>query len=472
MRLLLGLCVLATWPALAMAQPVFDNPVANAAHYLAGRGAPQPASLRFRYRETRTEQPGASRTADLTIEVAPDWALVHHDQVVQLYDFRLNRHFSMKGETFTTGNGAAEVVFRVMERQNRSLVQQIVNAARSDLTACEIDNEFGLRLQPGPAPPTFHNRGERTVVRCGDREVAAYELSSGPQPLAAFWPVMFSRMTSNPETHQRIRATGRAPAVLEVSFGLERRAAWTLLDVERVSIAYPLQASMQNTTADRFDELLGAGGAKVVRDAVAGPAPTVQAWDRHVQTIVQNEGVAAAAMLLLPSENMFPGLLSQCSRGGAHALCPVLGALRSMPDPAPMALFEIATAEQAGNKNAAIAAMKRAQASPLRDHPALGASFALALLKFGKADRERAAAEGLPTDERALQAKAAMALPYNAAYWTDIGDRYGMAYDWWTATLFYDLASAVQTTEIGPMQEKRRVITQIQNDFPDARLPQ
>lgn len=140
-----------------------------------------------------------------------------------------------------------------------------------------------------------------------------------------------------------------------------------------------------------------------------------------------------------------------------------------------MAMFEIGAAEQRGDTAAAIAAMRRAQRSPLRDHPALGAAFALAILRFDANTRAQAESADLPMDVAALQNRALLAFPYNPAYWTDVGDRYGSGYDWPSAFQFYDVAFSLPMPEAitnnTAMVAHRTQIGRIRTDFPDAFLP-
>ncbi|MEQ1783952.1 MAG: hypothetical protein ABMA14_21550, partial [Hyphomonadaceae bacterium] len=113
--------------------------------------------------------------------------------------------------------------------------------------------------------------------------------------------------------------------------------------------------------------------------------------------------------------------------------------------------------------------------SPQRDNPAAGASFALALPKFSKADIEKAKAAGLSTDVVSLQANALKSLPYNPAYWTDAGDTHVPDYNWGSVTLLYDVAFALPMPSAvasnGVLIAKRQLFEKIRKDFPDAFLP-
>ncbi|QGZ93499.1 hypothetical protein [Terricaulis silvestris] len=491
MKLLTGFVAIVVWlaPCAASAQ-LFADPFADAAAYRQmRREAPADATYRVRYEVTRIEPNQAPAVSEVTIDVAADWSLTREGDQVFLRDFQLNRTFILRGDSFVSTNSLADIVFRVMERQNRTYLQRIASAAGVQLADdCDADTELGVTMPSasGASATEFGQSGSAVEMRCGGRAVGRFRASDGAAPPAAFWPTMFTVMTTHPALHRRIRETGRAPAQLETSFryapDAERRRSWRLVAVETVATRYPLSAALRNTTSEVLDREFAAGIGQVGIDAVAGRAqggaPTLQSWGDHLNDVARRDGQAAAAMLLLPTYNMFPELEGTC-QGAAqvHPLCPLNNNLRAIAsaDPAPMSVLEIGMAEQQRNNAAVIAAMRRAQASPNRDHPALNASFALALLRFDEVALTEARAASLPTDVDALQAAALRALPYNPAYWTDVGDRYGGAYDYATAFVFYDVAyslpmpSAVARNRV--LVSKREVMQRIRRDFPDATLP-
>jgi|CXWL01.1.fsa_nt_gi hypothetical protein len=375
-----------------------------------------------------------------------------------------------------------------MERQNRSYLQQVVAGlgVRAEMPDdCDAESELGLAI-PGTTAPTTSLRERRGGVRlmCANREIGGFVLGEGSPPPEAFWPTLFQEMTVHPSLHQRVRESGRAPTRLDIAFRVSPEAvttrSWRLIAIETAILAYPLNDSMQNTTAETLDQLLGPGIAQTAADAVAGRAlggpPSLQSWGEHLRAVTRSDGPAAAAMLLMPTFNMFPELAGACSTPQFHPACEISRNLRTIAqdDHAPLALIEIGMAEQQGNATAAIAAMQRAQSSRNRDHPALGASFALALLKFSDDYLAQARAANLPTDVAALQARALAALPYNPAYWTDVGDRYAVNYEWHSAFLFYDVAfslpmpSAVERSEV--LAARRTNFERIRRDFPNATL--
>jgi hypothetical protein len=376
--LALALCIPATPSA---AQPLFGNPVADAAAYRAQRGELGEARYRVRYEFTRIERGGALQVSELTIDAASDWALVREGERLTLHDFRLNRVFTLTGDSFTTTNGLAFLTFRVMERQNRSYLQRVLAAAgaQGELSdACDAESELGLAI-PGAADAgvtDFREQRGAITLRCAGRDIGGFTPGDGAAAPAAFWATMHAEMLTHPALHRRVRETGRAPALMEVSYrggtgGLSQRR-WRLIAVESVSVPYPLDAALANATAATLDEIVAPGAGQIALDAIAGRfdggAPTLQSWDQRLGEIARRDGDAAASMLLLPAVNMFPEL--NCSGAASPNICRLMRGLRGLSDPAPWAVIEIGMGEQERNIPAAIAAMQRAQESPHRDHPA------------------------------------------------------------------------------------------------------
>jgi hypothetical protein len=349
---------------------------------------------------------------------------------------------------------------------------------------CDASAELGVTLPGGPAGEiSFREESGASVLICGGRELGRYARGKPPAPPAAFWPTMFAEMTTHPALYARVHQNGAPPAELETTFrtgtGWVVRQSWRLIRADSASTSYPLTDGMRNVTADGLDKLVAPGAARLTLDAMAGRAlggaPTAKSWGEHLEAVSKADGRAAAAMLLLPTANMFPDL-PPCRSEPDQPYCRLAADLNDIEktDPTPGALLEIGMAEQKNDLAGAIAAMQRAQRSPLKDHPALGASFALAAMRFDDKLLAQARAAGLPTGVRALQTRAVMALPYNPAYWTDIGDRYGGDYEWGQAFLFYDIAALLPmpgAVAKGVPASKRATFERVRRDFPDGFLP-
>jgi len=468
----------------AGAQPLFANPLDSAAGYRAARGDAPAATHRFRYEVTVTETGKAPVVSEAVFDIAPDWALYAKDGTAVLQDFRLNRQFELHDDSFTTLNGMASLVFRVMERQNRTYLGSVLSAVGADdmMSDCGSDAELGLSL-PGAKSTSkvavTNGADGAVIVTCDGREAGRFTAGSGAAP-AALWPTLFNMTVMHPTLFKRVRESGAPPqsfATVTAMGDTTRATSYRLIAAEAGAVAYPLTDAMRNTTAAKFEELIGPGGAQLAIDAVAGTAqggpPTLQSWGETLGGLMQTDP-AAAGMLMLPSFNMFPEL--QCG-AQQHPICALARGLNAMKatEPAPMALMEMSMAEQPGNADVAIKAMQTIMSSRHRDSPAAAGSFALVLMTFRRADIDKVKAAGLPTDIKALQAKALMALPYNVAYWTDAGDPLGQSYRWAEATLFYDVAHALPMPNAvksnGALIGKRDVFANIRRDFPDAFLP-
>lgn len=471
-------------PLPAAAQTLFVNPFADAATYRGQRGATSDAQYRVRYEVTRVTRGGAPAVTELTLDVADNWALAREGDVTRLYDFQLNRVFTLNADSFTSMNALGPLVFRLMERQNRTYLGRIVAAAGAQNQlpdACDAESELAVIIPSATDTPSTEWRERRGVftLRCAGREIGGFTAGDGAAPPAAFWPVMFAEMSTHPALHRRVRESGLAPAQMNISFrdggNAQSQRAWRLTGAETVATPYPLTASLRNATADAMDQLapgVGSAGAEAVAGRHLGGVPTLQSWDAHLREISRRDGEAAAAMLVGNTFNMFPEL--QCARPEVHTACDLIFKARRMPDPGPWATIEISVAEQRSDNAGAIAAMTRAQNSQFRDHPALGAAFALAILKFDANAIEQARAANLPLDIAALQNRALAAFPYNPGYWTDAGDRYARNYEWPIAFMFYDVAYALPLASVpnNPiLVAKRAGMEQIRRDFSDAFLP-
>ncbi|MGE0740348.1 MAG: hypothetical protein AB7O98_03325 [Hyphomonadaceae bacterium] len=484
--------VLALWVVFALpaqAQAFFQSPFLSPAEIIAARGETSPATMRLRYELRRSEGGAPETTSELIIDLAPDWALVTSAEATQLRDFRLNRVFVLQPtqRSFVSQNALGAPFFLIAERQNRAALQRFTAQLGPEaqiFQPCDVDAELGLVVPPNAPIENAELREEGGVhtLRCDNRDAGSFSASE-TIPLATFWPVLALDMTTHPTLSAGVRQSGRAPQTLSTSFrsmNAMTQRTWRLVSVETISAPYPLDSSFTNTSAAAMDALLTNSGA-IAMDAIAGRAaggaPTLESWNTQVSQLARRDP-AAAAMLVLPSFHMFPELEAMCSRNGAHSVCSVARSLAPgvLRDPAPLALIQIAMAEQSNNAAGAIDAMRRAQSSPLRDDPALGASFALALLRFDQEALAQAQAAGLPTDPAMLQARALAALPYNPAYWTDVGDRIGASYDWPSALMFYDVAfslpmpSAVRDGRA--LGSKRRASEAVRRDFPQFFLTQ
>jgi hypothetical protein len=323
--------IVALAPLPASAQ-LFADPLADAAGYLQARGAaPSNATHRLRYEVTSTEPNEARTISDVTLDVAPDWALVRSADATTLYDFRLNRVFLLSPAAFTTQNGLALLSFRVFERQNRMVLRRAMAAASPQAgeqmqSHCDADMELGVSIPSAETRVEFRERNSDVTFRCDDREVATFTWSAH-RPPPAFWPVLFAELSLHPALHRRLREDGRAPASIDAPYqtGTNHRTlrTWRLAGAETVSAPYPLDPGLRNATAETLDRIVAPGASQVALDAVAGRfdggTPTLQSWDQKLDEIARRDGDSAAAMLLSPTFNMFTNI--DCNGSAAPTTC-------------------------------------------------------------------------------------------------------------------------------------------------------
>lgn len=340
LRIFIATFALTLFPLTATAQPMFSNPFADAAAYRDTRGSLPDATMRLRYEVTETEGDRAPILSELVIDVATDWSLARGRNGATLLDFRLNRQFVLEGDTFVSMNPMGDLLFRVMEVQNRYVLARMLEQAAPQQALpgrCDAEAELGVIIaaRPGGSTASFRERRGVVTLQCSDRAVGSFTPSEGAAPPAAFWPTMFAHMTTHPALHRRVRASGRAPQQLETSFrgatGGPVTRTWRLTAVETVATPYPLEPGLRNTTAEAMDRVAaGAGqiGAEAVAGRAFGGAPTLESWTSQLQRQAQSEGEASAAMLLAPSFNMFPELMNTCAQQPSHSLCALTRDLR------------------------------------------------------------------------------------------------------------------------------------------------
>jgi len=466
----------------ASAQEVFGNPFASAEALRTERGALPDATLRLRY-EASGDAKAGQPPGELVIDVAPDWAHVRRAGHQTLYDFRLGRALELRHGDFVSQNMISEVVFRVYERQNRGVLAQVLRSAGSgdQMDGCDAETELGVALPAlkEPAAAELKQSGATTTLECNGRVVGVLESGTADGVPAALWPVLARVMMMHPALQARAAETGRAPLRLQAFFRIasERKAlSWRLVSAETIAAPYPLAANLANATAGLINEKVAAGLGDLAAEAVAGRAqggpPTLASWEAEVGRLEREKGPAAAAFAVWQTFNMFPQAVQACQSGATSPLCNSLRSLgtTATTDAAVRALFEIIKAEPLRRPADAVAAMLAARSSPLADHPALGAAFALALQSGGDGVRKQAQAAGVPSEAKPLHVRALQAYPYNPAYWTDLGDHFARGYDLWTAYALYDVALSLPMPDAQranvALSGKRSLAARIRGDFP------
>jgi hypothetical protein len=248
------------------------------------------------------------------------------------------------------------------------------------------------------------------------------------------------------------------------------------VSAEPIAAPYPLAETLANATAAWINQAVAPGLGDLAAEAVAGRAqggpPTLGRWEAQVARVAKEKGAAAAVFAMWPAFNMFPQIVQGCPSGVKSAICDSLRGLRTTAeaDAAVRALLQVAAAEQMRKPAEAIPSMVAARSSPLAEHPALLASFALALQSGGGKMQQQAEKAGLPRDAKALHVLAIKAYSYNPAYWADLGDDFVRRHDLWVAYALYDVALSLPMPDAqranAALAGKRSFAARFRNDFP------
>ncbi|HWA01586.1 MAG TPA: hypothetical protein VG841_14860 [Caulobacterales bacterium] len=482
LNMLLPVLAILTSAAPAFARPALGNPFASAQAILAERGDAAHATFRATYDLTLTG--GDPSNVTLIIDAAPEWALVRRGDDALLYDFELGQTFDLHEQNFVSQNMLAPVLFRVMERQNRALLQRITDGAGGSAElpdACDADIELGVVVPGLPSARITLSETRGTVrARCGRREVGVFEPSAGAAPPAAFWPTLRSLVYAHPALFARARQSGHAPQSIQASFrGVPAGSMrLRLTATETIDEAYPLPAAVANTTAQSLEQALGPGFAQIATDAVAGRAPngpTLEAWSDYVRQTGPRDGDAAAVALMNVTFNMFPALQPDCANPNVGACEPIRNIRSIMTrDPAVRGFFDMVLTEQQHDFPSGVTARASLKGTRIEHHPVVDAAFALILTEGGEPIVAQARAAGLPTDIDALQLNAIRAYPYNPAYWTDFADRLASGYEYDKVLLLYEIAYSlpVPGAHAGAPAGREQGLERVRHDFPDYFLPQ
>jgi hypothetical protein len=481
--------VLSWTPAPLAAEALLLNPFLSASAYRAEREAQPEATMRLRFESTITGGGADAPPTAAIVDVAEDWALLRRDGEATLFDFRLLRRFALDEDekTFASLNLNGDVTFRVMERQNRILVQKMVQSIGGKEPVgdeCDAETELGVALPSQPAAVDVAREGPVVTATCKGRTIGVLELGLGPAAPRALWPTLASAISMHPTLSAAGTLNGSPPESIATTFqqvGSRVTRSWRLVSVESVVSAYPLTDAYENATEQWLAGQVPEGMAALARDAVTGRAvagpPTFEKWNAQLGQLAQTDP-AAATLAILPTVAMFPDHIGVCPADASLAICALFAGLREMAalDPAVGAQFAIASAEQSGDSALALRAMLAAQDSKHRDHPALGQAFALALIRFGQEFQLAASQQNLPADPWRLMHATLGAYPYNSAYWTDLGDLHGRAYEYPIALLLYDVAYSLPMPSAGAgnpiLQGKLAQLARIKVDFPYFYLPQ
>lgn len=463
---------------------LLQNPYADIATTLA-RHPPAAARLEI----TASDTLGRSPASSTTVALADAWAAATDARETRVFDFVMNRHFLVRGQTVESSNPAALAAFRVLEFQNRAVLQGVVGAATkgnskgadASLHPCQAANELGVALpiQGYTADAKIEQAPNGGRLICDGREFGRYELSEHTAP-PTFWPYFANTFGGHPELVRAMKRSGRLPRLVTVQLGLGRNPTrtWTLSGINEAPIPYPIASrltvvggsSLPETVQPRLEPLARSALAET---AAGGPPGSVGDWDARVKRAAETGGAAAAYLEAMAGSHLFP-MEQGCLPADAET-CRQLAATRKIEEKEPVvaAFFSIVRAEQTGELEGAVNALASLKPSAVYDFPVLGASYALALHKMREPAITAAKAKSLPVDPIELHVRAIEAYPYSPAYWSDLGDYFLLNWDMASAYYCFDVAANLpvpSTSEVAlsaVVRGKRQFILRLLKDFPE-----
>lgn len=441
------------------------NPFESSAEILARR-APAAAADRFVY-----EQTVDGKAEIVSILVAPDWSAIESSNGTNLWDFADNRLYAIApdGKTYQNLNGAALVAFRVLELQNRQVIYQVIaQASNTNRSTCSIESELGIALPNLPdSGLKISKKRDTLVAQCGKQVVAEIVPSDSERASPQFWAGLANSISLHPKVWAELIKAGAPPAFLKASAsnlpGVEPQETVLRLQLhEKGSFPFPLTAAMRPEPTPGLVEMLGSLAQDAAKGVAGGGPPTLDAWQRMANTDLTEFGLQSLYIF-----SAFPEAAGkQCA---SEPPCPHILDVREAigSDPAVGALYDLAQAERAGDKAGVLAAMRQAQATPQRQHPAILASWALALRNI-EGLAEEAGKANLPTDSTALTTEAIKSYPYAVGYWVDLGQILGADYDYASTFMVFEVAESLPVPGAGSdlAKQYKSIVGRLRRDFP------
>ena len=473
--------------AQVQAETTFANPFLSAEAYRAARPTLPAAELRLTYDRSGRDARGPDIGGKTVLTLASDWAMIEADGSVILYDFRLQRMFTIDATagTFLSNNMNSWVYFKVMERQNRAAMEAGMRAAGLEDQfpgGCDADTELGVVLgDPELAADVAVTASDDTIeVTCDGRAIGRVELGTESVAPVAFWPTLALTYKLHPTLLAAIRDRGLVPTLIRStfkSFDRDANIVWDLASAEPVDTPFPLVASLRNIVAENRAVNIPEDLAKLAQAAASGTAgtgpPKADDWAAHLESLARSDP-PAAALALVPTIHSFPELLQDCVPKPDGTVCRLLRdfAALTAAEPALRAAMQVAFLDY-GEPNAAatvLAAMLATREGLHSGDPNLSGIYGLALSRFGEQQREEFANNGLESDPDVLLLVALNAFPYDPEYWFSLAvDRLDQ-WDIEAAFLFLDTAMSLPMPEAvqghSGLQQLLTIVHRIHADFP------
>lgn len=451
--------------------------------------------------ETRGETPNASTIVSLEINysegnkiesqkvmltLANDWGAVNIGQTIELYDFKLNRTFIINKDlgNFTSQNLVTDVLFRVLERQNRNFMNIALSEIAPSMklpTSCDYDSELGIAIERYSKGNKIRIQSvvDRTSLSCDDVEVGSFEKGLRADIPATFWPILARRFSMHPQLLESIKNSNAVPKQITTSyFRNDKEKIGTsikLVSIESTNSPYPITHQFNNVNGAWLNTFLKPGYDSIAINAIKDKTYD-QSWEvvnSNLEKQVAQFGRAKAAISTFAILMTFPEQLNKCSQKSIFIACKLAAEIPILAneDKTLGAYWAIITAKTKQNKLRSVELVSEAAKESNTLHPVLGASFALLLLEGDKDITEKASQLGVALDPKDAQIVAIREYPNSPAYWTDLSDSFIKGYRIPEAIFLTEIAESLPSVlksqnYYTPINSRRELIAKVTRDFP------
>lgn len=471
-------------PNKASAQDLLSNPFLSATSIKKLHEQNFKASQKLVYEIKNTAPNKNEETEIINIYLSKNWALVERGDYKILFDFVLQREFviNAKNNSFYSKSLIGPVFFRIMERQNRIAIADIISQStkKSFGKQCDADTELGLTLDLEKSGKELSQNLSNGVfeLKCDNRTIGAFTSSKTQLSNKTLWPVFANILNINPNMIKALKQSDFAPSSLTSSFKYSENANLTtnlkLLKSEKIELDYPLTDDLINQTSTEIDAITEKGLGKLAQDAINnnanGEAIDWNKWNLHLQQLSKHND-NAIKYAFFPSYVMFPNKIANCKSYSDYAICKEMLQIKEWANNTDFKdFFAIIESDSKKNYDNAIAPFSRIIKNNKNIDGAILQSYALVLFDGGDEFIEKAKAAGLPTDSISLRVKALKQYPYNPAYWTDFSNYFARDYSnmenaiWFLEIAYFLPVEGAHNYKILIDSAKR--LGKISNDFP------
>lgn len=320
------LLLIGAWISAASAnEPAARNPLATAQDIRTARSAGQSTAYRFTFRN--------EAGADVTISVAPDYAVTGEGVAISVHDFRLRRTLTLDAAArqFINRSAYSAAGFADYELHNRQMVKGILAAGGPDVLKAasppvvddfwiETDLSHSKRPEAMAGASVKWSANEMAVEYSG-QTIAAFKPAEQQLPadvVSRFYRALRHVVTLHPGIMAEMHKTGRLPQQLNYTSWRpmqdKKQHQLSLIAVAETAMDYPLTVDYVAKADDRLHPSFRTHHLPLVTQALTGgaadPRPTPEAYRQAIAASLAGGQSLDAALLAL---EMSLALTADCS---------------------------------------------------------------------------------------------------------------------------------------------------------------